>query len=218
MPQRSRVRGSLVALALLGGVLSRMSLWATEPATHVCQEQALMTTHPIWPHIGIVEGRGVRVGQNLRRMYCAAQRIMAEPTLERRLPYEDMRQDVARASEDLLTQLQLLATAETRPAVMAFARAFHAFRDLNATIASDALSAETPAEMDAARALAVEKGDAVYAQAHAALQTLVARLGPTASPGAVRASMATPDYWPTAGWRPSTPAQQGISARISGKS
>ena len=111
MPQRYRVRGSLVALALLIGVLSSMSLWATEPATPVCQEQDLMTIHPILPHTGIMEGRGVRVGQHLRRMYCAAQRIMAEPTLARRLPYEVMRQDVARASEDLLTQLQQLATA-----------------------------------------------------------------------------------------------------------
>src|SRR5207248_4856146 len=134
----------------------------------------------------------------------------AEPTLARRLPYEDMRQDVARASEDLLTQLQQLATAETRPSVMAFTRAFRAFRDLNATIASDALLAETPADMDAVRALAVEKGDAAYAQAHAALQTLVSRLGPPALPGAARAAVAAPDYWPTAGWRPATPAQQGM--------
>jgi CubicO group peptidase (beta-lactamase class C family) len=148
-------------------------------------------------------------------MYCAAQRIMAEPTLARRLPYEDMRQDVARASEDLLTQLQQLATAETRPSVMAFTRAFRAFLDLNATIASDALLAETPADMDTVRALAVAKGDAAYAQAHAALQTLVARLGTPVSPGAVGAAMAAPDYWPTAGWRPATPAQQGMdTARL----
>jgi hypothetical protein len=68
MPQRSRIRGSLVVLALLVGVLSSMSLWATEPATPVCQEQDLMTTHPLLPHTGIVEGRGVRLGQHLRRM------------------------------------------------------------------------------------------------------------------------------------------------------
>ena len=215
MPQQYRVRESLVALALLVGVLSRMSLWATEPATPVCQEQDLMTTHPLLPHTGMVEGREVRLGQHLRRMYCAAQRIMAEPTLARRLPYEDMRQDVARASEDLLTQLQQLATAATKPSVMAFTRAFRAFLDLNATVASDALLAETPADMDAVRALAVEKGDAAYAQAHAALQTLVARLGPTGSPGAVRAAVAAPDYWPTAGWRPATPAEQGMdTARL----
>jgi hypothetical protein len=215
MPQRSRVRGSLMALALLGGVLSSMLLWATEPATPVCQAQDLMTTHPLRPHIGTVAGRGVRMGQHLQRMYCAAQRIMAEPMLQRRLPYEDMRQDVARASMDLLTQLQQLATADTRPAIMAFARAFHAFRDLNAALASDALLAETPADMEAVRALAAEKGDAAYAQAHAALQTLVARLGPTASPDAVRAAVAAPDYWPTAGWRLATPAQQGMdTARL----
>jgi len=148
-------------------------------------------------------------------MYCAAQRIMAEPTLARRLPYEDMRQDATRASQDLLTQLQQLATAETGPSLTAFTRAFRAFLDLNVTLASGALLAETPADMEAVRALAVEQGDAAYAQAHAALQTLVSRLGPPASPGAARAAVAAPDYWPTAGWRPATPAQHGMdTARL----
>src|SRR4030095_15353900 len=118
--------------------------------------------------------------------------------------------DAARASEDLLTQLQQLATAEIRPSVMAFTRAFYAFLTLTAPMPSDALLAETPADMDAVRALAVEQGDAAYARAHAALQTLVSRLGPPASTGAARAAVAAPDYWPTAGWRPATPAQQGM--------
>jgi hypothetical protein len=93
---------------------------------------------------------------------------------------------------------------------MAFTRAFRAFRDLNIAIASDALVAKTPTETDAARALASEKGDTAYAQARAALEALVARLGPTESPSAAQAAVAAPDYWPTAGWRSATPAQQGM--------
>src|SRR4029453_12755717 len=108
-----------------------------------------------------------------------------------------------------LTQLQQLATAETGPSLTAFTRAFRAFLDLNATLASDALLAEMPADMEEVRALAVAKGDAAYAQAHAALQTLVSRLGPPASPGAARAAVAAPDYWPTAGWGTGAPPQHG---------
>ncbi len=141
-----------------------------------------------------------RLTQNLRRMYCAAQRIMVEPTLDRRLPYEEHRQDADRAIRALVSQLQLVATAEEKPSIIAFSRAFLTFSELNATITSNALLAETPTETAAARELAAGDGQRAFGQVQAALSRLIASLGETTpSPEAVQAAIGFPAIGTT--WR-----------------
>lgn len=183
---KSGVLGSLLALATLS---VSVAVQAASQALPVCQEQDVVAGSTTPHDTAALEPLAERLTQNLRRMHCAAQRIMEEPTLESRKPYWDVHQRAVRAIEDVVTQLQLIATAKEKPPLTAFTRAFRSFRDLNTTIASDALLAETPAETAAARALAAGQGKAAFAQVHSALQPLVALLGPAAPPqGAVKST------------------------------
>lgn len=189
--------GVIIACVALSG---SGAVQAASQVPAVCQEQDVVAVSTTPHDTAALEPLAGRLPHNLRRMHCAAQRIMEEPTLERRKPYEEVRQDAARAMQDIVTQLRLSATEAEEPPLTAFARAFHTFRVLNATIASEALLAETPAEIAAAQALSDEKGHAAFAQVYAALQPLMALLGPAAPPqGAVKAELGFPSVWTT--WR-----------------
>ncbi|PON16451.1 hypothetical protein C2W62_18385 [Candidatus Entotheonella serta] len=112
MRKRHMMRDTLMALAILAGGLASHAIWAAETAPRACQAQDLMSTYPLLPHQGIVEGRAARLSHYLQRMYCAVQQIMDEPTVERRLPYEEIRQRATRSSEELVKQFQLIPVLE----------------------------------------------------------------------------------------------------------
>ncbi|MEE8291284.1 MAG: serine hydrolase [Candidatus Tectomicrobia bacterium] len=170
---RGRVDVSIVCI----GVLLSASVWSAPQASVACHDQDVVLTDAASHDAGRLEPLATRLDQYLRRMYCTTQRILVEPTLERRRPYEEARQGAALAIEDLLSHLQLTATAANETALTAFARAFYTFGQINSTIASDALLAETPAETVGVKALSDGKGQAAFGQVYAALQPLVALLG-----------------------------------------
>lgn len=174
-PRNAKIRALGASIALVA-MLVGISVQAAPPAPIVCQDRDVMAEPAMLHDTPGQEEPAARLAPNLRRMYCTAQRIMAESNLERRLPYETIRQRAARAIEDILGQLQLTTAVAEQSSVSAFARAFYTFLNLNATIASDALVVETPAEMTAVRALSQERGEAAFAQANTALQQVLAVL------------------------------------------
>lgn len=176
LPRDAKIRALGVKIALVAMFLVSVSVQAAPPAPIACQEQDVIDEPAVLHDTPGTEEPAARLAPNLRRMYCTAQRIMAESTLKRRLPYEAVRQRAARAIEDIVTQLQLTTDAAEQSSVSAFARAFYAFLTLNATIASEALIADTPDEIAGAQALSDERGEAAFAQANAALQQVLAAL------------------------------------------
>ncbi len=173
MQQRHAIGVIGVIIALVAMLVS-VSVQAALPAP--CHEQDVATEPTAPPGALDQKGPASRLAPNLRRMHCAAQRIMELPTLEDRRPYEEMRQHAARTIEDLTSQLQLSTTAAEAEPISAFARAYYTFLRFNATIASEALLAETPDAIAAARALSDEKGQAAFAQVYAALQPMLTAL------------------------------------------
>lgn len=180
-------------LIISAGVMLSASVWAAPQGTVACDDHDGVLTAAASHGPGRLELPPVILDRYLRRMYCTTQRILAEPTLERRRPYEEARQGAARVIENLLSHLQLTATAQTDISLGAFARAFRAFRQLNATIASDALLAETPAETAAVKDLSDGQGQAAWDQVDAALQPLVALLGDSLVDVRVFSGEETPD-------------------------
>jgi methyl-accepting chemotaxis protein len=114
-----------------------------------------------------------RLVQELLRGQRAEKNVMLETTLERRQPYEQVRQKTLTDIDTAVTQLDLLITQDEKPVLEKFKDALRAYTNITHTVASIALLAATPQETDEARALSVGKGQQALDEAEGALQELI---------------------------------------------
>ena len=114
-----------------------------------------------------------RLVQDLLKAQRAEKDVILETTLERRQPYEQVRQKTLTDIDTAVAQLDLLITQDEKPVLEKFKEAFRAYANITHTVASIALLAETPQETDEARALSIGKGQQAFDEAEGALQELI---------------------------------------------
>ena len=84
-----------------------------------------------------------RFVQELLRVQRAEKNVILETTLERRKPYEQVRQKTLTDIDTAVAQLDLLITQDEKPVLDKFKNAFRAYTNITHTVASIALLAET---------------------------------------------------------------------------
>jgi methyl-accepting chemotaxis protein len=116
-----------------------------------------------------------RLVEELLRIQRAENNVLLEPSLERRKPYETMRQTGFTAVHDAAAQLDMLAYEDEQPILSTFKRAVRVFMNLSDEVVAIGLLAETPEEIQEARELSAGKGQAAFEKVEAALQDLMQR-------------------------------------------